>query len=88
VKPRAITVFSHSRPSDTGTALRHVVELATNAGVEVRLPPEEVEKHGLVPGAVATGDGQATDPDLVVVLGGDGTILTHLRAFAGSGVPA
>jgi NAD+ kinase len=88
MKPRAIMVFSHSRPEDTGSALRRIAELASEAGVELRLPPEEIEKHGRVPGAVeATEERGAEDIDLVVVLGGDGTILTSLRDFAGAGVP-
>jgi NAD+ kinase len=88
VKPGSVTVFTHSRPHDTSDALRRIAELAGEAGVEVRLPAAEVEKHGLVPGAVAAPEGDAArDTGLAVVLGGDGTILTHLRRFAGTGVP-
>jgi NAD+ kinase len=87
MKPRAIMVFSHSRPRDTGPALRRIAELASEAGVEVRLPPDEVVKHGPVPGTAEAGGEALADTDLVVVLGGDGTILTHLRDFAGTGVP-
>jgi NAD+ kinase len=88
VKPASITAFSHTRSGDTGPALRRIVELAKEAGVEVRLPAGEIEKHGLVPGAVeAPADGALLDTGLAVVLGGDGTILTHLRKFAGTGVP-
>lgn len=88
MKPRSITVFSHSRPNDTGAALRRIAELAGESGVEVRLPAAEIEKHGLVPGTVEAGHDPAPEPtDLAVVLGGDGTILTHLRDFAGTGVP-
>jgi NAD+ kinase len=83
--PRSITVFTHTRPEDTGSALRRIAQLATDAGVEVRLPSAEVEKFGLVPGTAEAPSDGATD--LVVVLGGDGTILTALRTYANTGVP-
>jgi NAD+ kinase len=86
--PASITIFTHSRPGDTGPALRRIVELAKEAGVEVRLPAAEIEKHGLLPGAVeAPASDAILDTGLAVVLGGDGTILTHLRKFAGTRVP-
>jgi NAD+ kinase len=90
VKPRSIAVFSHNRPDDTVAALRRIAELAGEAGVEVQLPRAEVEKFGLVPGTVRAAwedQGAAPRTDLAVVLGGDGTILTHLRALAGTSVP-
>lgn len=86
MKPRSITVVSHNRVNETASALRRIAELAQEAGVEVRLPAREIQKHGLVPGTVAA-DGPLTDTSLAVVLGGDGTILTYLREFAGTGVP-
>jgi NAD+ kinase len=85
-RPRSITIYSHNRPGDTAEAMRRIAELAAEAGVELRLPPEEVEKFGLVSGAVQDA-GEPEAGDLAVVLGGDGTILTRLRELAGTGVP-
>jgi NAD+ kinase len=84
--PRSLTVFTHTRPADTEAALRRVGELAAEAGVEVRLPQAEQEKFGAISGVSQASD-PPTDTDLALVLGGDGTILTALREFAGTGVP-
>jgi NAD+ kinase len=65
-----------------------VVELAREAGVEVRVPDEEIEKHSLQePEGVRHGPNPADDTDLALVLGGDGTILATLRRYAGRDVP-
>jgi len=86
--PRSITVFTRRNPAQTAAALERVIELAAEAGVEVRVPAAEVEKHGLTErkGAVLGAD-PAGETDLAVVLGGDGTILTTMRLFAGREVP-
>jgi NAD+ kinase len=84
----SVTVFSHARPQQTGEALRRVIELAHSAGVEVRLPGAEVEKHGIEPeDGVVLGADPADDTDLALVLGGDGTILSTLRMYARREVP-
>ncbi len=83
-----ITVFTHKRPEDTGAALGRVIELAREAGEDVRLPRDEAEKHGIeAADGLSVVDDAAADTDLAVVLGGDGSILSTLRLFAGTDVP-
>ena len=83
---RVATVVTHRRQDVTSAAVRELVASARRAGVRLRFTTEEAEKH-----ALAEGDGVeigALDgADLCVVLGGDGTILTALRSYAGTGVP-
>jgi NAD+ kinase len=85
---KAVTVFTHKRPEMTGGALRRVIELARAAGVEVQLPGEEVAKHGIeAQDGVVVGADASDDPDVAIVLGGDGTILAALRRYARRDVP-
>jgi NAD+ kinase len=83
--PRAIrraTIVTHGHAEAVGPALKRLAPVAAAGGVELRFPEEEREKHG-----IATADGDPADTDIVVVLGGDGTMLRTLARFLGTGIP-
>jgi NAD+ kinase len=87
-KPRRVTLFTHQYPDQTRDCVHRLLEVAREAGVEVLVPAGEAEKHSLREQDGVTVGVEATEPtDMALVLGGDGSILTALRAYAGRGVP-
>jgi NAD+ kinase len=85
---RSATVFTHRRPTETGPALLVLREVARRVGAVLRFDPEETRKHSLSPGeGLALDAGVSLDVDMCFALGGDGTILTALRTYAGTGIP-
>ena len=86
---RTITVLTHGRPSETDGALRELAELASQHGAVLALDAEETAKHALAPdvAGIVLDTPIAADAELCVALGGDGTILRALRAYAGTAVP-
>ena len=87
-KPARVTLFTHQYPEQTGDCVERLLDLTRERGVEVLVPAAEAEKHGIKEGEGVHVGVEATEPtDLALVLGGDGSILTALRAYAGRGVP-
>jgi NAD+ kinase len=85
---RAAAVVTHRRPVETGTALRELIAAARRAGVLLRFDEDETDKHALRSGDGIELDSHAIDDvDLCIAMGGDGTILTALRHYAGTAVP-
>jgi len=84
---RTATVLTHRRPSETRPAIDALIEIARAAGATLFVDPEETRKHRLEhgPGLEVDVDGPL-DVDICFALGGDGTILTALRKYAGTGV--
>jgi NAD+ kinase len=85
---RTATVLTHRRPSETRPAIDGLIELARAAGAILYIDPEETRKHRLAhgPGMEIDVEGRI-DADICFALGGDGTILTALRKYAGTGMP-
>jgi NAD+ kinase len=75
-------VITHGKPQTIGPALERLEKVAREAGVELLLPDEEVEKHG-----VGEPEQDLSNADIAVVLGGDGTMLRALQRFLGSDIP-
>jgi NAD+ kinase len=85
---REITVLTHARPDDTGEALALLIERAEQSGVTLRFDTEETSKHRLTPSPTLLTDAPVKpEVELCVALGGDGTILRALQAYAGTSVP-
>jgi NAD+ kinase len=84
VLPRRIgraAVVTHGRPEQIGAGVARLQAVAAEHGVELLISADEAEKQGIE----ASGDVAAAE--LVVVLGGDGTVLRALTRFLGSGIP-
>jgi NAD+ kinase len=85
---RRATVLTHRRTAETTPAVRELIEAARRARATLLFSEQEAAKHGLEigPGVEIVADLPA-DAQLCFALGGDGTILTALRRYAGTGIP-
>jgi NAD+ kinase len=79
---RQAAVITHGKTETIGDGFQRLLALAERMGVKLLFPEEEREKHGLPAGA-----DDVHQADLVIALGGDGTMLRTLDRFLESGIP-
>jgi NAD+ kinase len=79
-EPRRVAVVTHGRAERIEQGLDELQRVAGELGVELLFDETEAGKH-----PVEATDGG--DPDLCIVLGGDGTVLRALDRFLGRNVP-
>lgn len=85
---RAVLLLAHTGRAKTAEAARSVVKRLQDAGVQVRLLAEEAEAIGVTDVTVCrSGAEGAAGAELVLVLGGDGTILRAAELSRDAGVP-
>lgn len=84
---KTAVLITHSHPPAATEAVEIAIEAAREAGWRLVATAEEIEKHNHAAAGVEQVESLPPDPDLCLVLGGDGTILHALRSFAGTGVP-
>ena len=80
-------LLTHKAPEVTASALPGVLSLLDDAGVELLVPEREARKHPSLDGYRRAGGVELTagGDDLILVLGGDGSILRALAREAGTG---
>ena len=86
---KRVLLLTHREPAVTESTLPAVLALLEDSDVQVLVPAGEVVKHrSLAP--YSSADGMKMQPggeDLILVMGGDGSILRALAREAGSGAP-
>lgn len=85
---RSVLLLAHTGRDATADAARQVVKRLQAAGVEVRLLATEAAEMGVADVVLCSGErGSAADAEIVLVLGGDGTILRAAELARDAGVP-
>ena len=84
---KTAVLVTHMHPPAASDAVAQVLEEADQASWQIVATSEEAAKHGAAGGGLEVAEQLPENPDLCLVLGGDGSILYALRRFAGSGVP-
>jgi NAD+ kinase len=86
---KRVLLLTHKAPEVTDHALPAVLSILESEGIEVLAPGPEAQKHPQL-ASRASSDGVALRPggvDLILVLGGDGSMLRALARECGTGAP-
>jgi NAD+ kinase len=84
---KTAALITHSHPPTATEAVALAAAVAGDAGWRLVATAKELAKHGDAGAGVEPVERLPADPDLCLVLGGDGSILYALRKFARTGVP-
>ncbi|HEY7951185.1 MAG TPA: NAD(+)/NADH kinase [Solirubrobacterales bacterium] len=84
---KTAALITHSHPPAATEAVAVATAVAGDAGWRLVATEGEISKHDQAAAGVERVDSLPADPDLCLVLGGDGSILYALRRFARTGVP-
>jgi len=85
-----VLLLTHRAPEVAAGALPSILDIIQDTGAQVLVPAAEVVKHPQALASFPKSDGVAMrsdGSDIVLVLGGDGSILRALAREAGSGAP-
>lgn len=83
---KTAALITHSHPPSTTEAVKAAADVTREAGWRLICTVDEFEKHGTAAEGIEVG-AENEQPDICIVLGGDGSILHALRRFAGTEVP-
>jgi NAD+ kinase len=84
---RRVALVTHSHPPSASEAVAAAVSAAESQSSRLIASAAEVAKHQGAAEGIEVTEGLPADPDLCLVLGGDGSILWALRQYAGTEVP-
>ena len=84
---RSAVLLTHTHPEQTSDAVRATIAAAAAAGCRLHGPSDELAKHGEAATGLEPLSELEREPDVCIVIGGDGTILRALGTYAGTAVP-